>query len=53
MLHRKKLSIPGVMKHSFQTVRFAFGNVLAFQLMYKLLAVIVFIPLFGMIFNKL
>lgn len=53
MLHRKKLSIPGVMRHSFQTVRFAFGNVLSFQLMYKLLAAIVFIPLFGMIFNKL
>ncbi|MEH6889433.1 glycerophosphodiester phosphodiesterase [Bacillus sp. JJ864] len=53
MLHRKKLSIPGVMKHSFQTVRFAFGNVLSFQLIYKLLSVIVFIPLFGMIFNKL
>ncbi|MCM3737629.1 glycerophosphodiester phosphodiesterase [Bacillus cytotoxicus] len=53
MLHRKKLSIPGVMKHSFQTVRFAFGNVLSFQLMYKLLAVIAFIPLFRIIFNKL
>ncbi|MDM5153385.1 glycerophosphodiester phosphodiesterase [Bacillus sp. DX1.1] len=53
MLHRKRLSIPGVMRHSFQTVRFAFGNVLAFQLVYKLLAAIVFIPLFGMIFNKL
>ena len=53
MLHRKRLSIPGVMKHSFQTVQFAFWNVLAFQLVYKLLAAIVFIPLFGMIFNKL
>ncbi|AWC27497.1 glycerophosphoryl diester phosphodiesterase membrane domain-containing protein [Bacillus cytotoxicus] len=53
MLHRKKLSILGVMKHSFQTVQFAFWNVLAFQLIYKLLAAIVFIPLFGMIFNKL
>ncbi|WP_410984518.1 glycerophosphoryl diester phosphodiesterase membrane domain-containing protein [Bacillus cereus] len=53
MLHRKRLSIPGVMKHSFQTVQFAFWNVLAFQLFYKLLAAIVFIPLFGMIFNKL
>jgi len=41
------------MKHSFQTVQFAFWNVLAFQLVYKLLAAIVFIPLFGMIFNKL
>ncbi|MEN1937733.1 glycerophosphodiester phosphodiesterase [Paenibacillus sp. 102] len=53
MLHRKRLSIPGVMKHSFQTIQFAFGNVLAFQLVYKLLAAIVFIPLFGIIFNKL
>ncbi|PDY45217.1 glycerophosphoryl diester phosphodiesterase membrane domain-containing protein [Bacillus pseudomycoides] len=53
MLHRKRLSIPGVMRHSFQTVQFAFWNVLAFQLVYKLLAAIVFIPLFGMIFNKL
>ncbi|EMA6343874.1 glycerophosphoryl diester phosphodiesterase membrane domain-containing protein [Bacillus cytotoxicus] len=53
MLHRKRLSIPGIMKHSFQTVQFAFWNVLAFQLIYKLLAAIVFIPLFGMIFNKL
>ncbi|MCI0766193.1 glycerophosphodiester phosphodiesterase [Bacillus sp. TL12] len=53
MLHRKRLSIPGVMKHSFQTVRFAFWNVLSFQLAYKLVAAIVFIPLFGMIFNKL
>ncbi|MBC6973992.1 glycerophosphodiester phosphodiesterase [Bacillus sp. Xin] len=53
MLHRKRLSIPGVMKQSFQTVQFAFWNVLAFQLFYKLLAAIVFIPLFGMIFNKL
>ena len=53
MLHRKRLSIPGVMKHSFQTVQFAFWNVLAFQLVYKLLAAIVFIPLFGIIFNKL
>ncbi|YAR64176.1 glycerophosphoryl diester phosphodiesterase membrane domain-containing protein [Bacillus cytotoxicus] len=41
------------MKHSFQTVQFAFWNVLAFQLIYKLLVAIVFIPLFGMIFNKL
>jgi len=41
------------MKHSFQTVQFAFWNVLAFQLVYKLLAAIVFIPLFGIIFNKL
>ncbi|PED10296.1 glycerophosphoryl diester phosphodiesterase membrane domain-containing protein [Bacillus pseudomycoides] len=53
MLHRKRLSIPGVMRHSFQTVQFAFWNVLAFQLVYKLLAAIVFIPLFGIIFNKL
>ncbi|KFN01706.1 glycerophosphodiester phosphodiesterase [Bacillus clarus] len=53
MQHRKKLSIPGVMRHSFQTVRFAFWNVLTFQLAYKLLAAIVFIPLFGIIFNKL
>ncbi|RXJ11493.1 glycerophosphodiester phosphodiesterase [Bacillus albus] len=53
MQHRKRLSIPGVMRHSFQTVRFAFWNVLTFQLAYKLLAAIVFIPLFGIIFNKL
>lgn len=53
MLHRTRLSIPGVMKHSFQTVQFAFWNVLTFQLVYKLLAAIVFIPLFGMIINKL
>lgn len=43
MQHRKRLSIPGVMRHSFQTVRFAFWNVLTFQLAYKLLAAIVFI----------
>lgn len=49
MQHRKRLSIPGVMRHSFQTVRFAFWNVLTFQLAYKLLAAIVFIPLFGII----
>ena len=53
MLHRKRLSIPGVMRHSFQTVQFAFWNVIAFQLVYKLLAAIVFIPLFRMLFNKL
>ncbi|MEG7965244.1 glycerophosphodiester phosphodiesterase [Bacillus cereus group sp. Sample30] len=53
MQHRKKLSILGVMRHSFQTVRFAFWNVLTFQLAYKLLAAIVFVPLFGIIFNKL
>ncbi|HEK9101062.1 TPA: glycerophosphodiester phosphodiesterase [Bacillus pseudomycoides] len=53
MQHRKRLSIPGVMRHSFQTVQFAFWNVLSFQLAYKLVAAIVFIPLFGMIFNKL
>ncbi|WJE27315.1 glycerophosphodiester phosphodiesterase [Bacillus cereus] len=53
MQHRKKLSIPGVMGHSFQTVRFSFWNVLTFQLVYKLLAAIVFVPLFGIIFNKL
>ncbi|MES9666407.1 glycerophosphodiester phosphodiesterase [Bacillus cereus] len=53
MQHRKRLSIPGVMGHSFQTVRFAFWNVLTFQLAYKLLAAIVFVPLFGIIFNKL
>ncbi|EEK85826.1 Glycerophosphodiester phosphodiesterase [Bacillus cereus ATCC 4342] len=53
MQHRKKLSIPGVMRHSFQTVKFAFWNVLTFQLAYKLLAAIVFVPLFGIIFNKL
>ncbi|MBO1579924.1 glycerophosphoryl diester phosphodiesterase membrane domain-containing protein [Bacillus sp. XF8] len=53
MLHRKRLSIAGVMRHSFQTVQFAFWNVLVFQLVYKLIAAIVFIPLFGMIFNKL
>ncbi|PFN21489.1 glycerophosphoryl diester phosphodiesterase membrane domain-containing protein [Bacillus cereus] len=53
MQHRKKLSIPGVMGHSFQTVRFTFWNVLTFQLAYKLLAAIVFVPLFGIIFNKL
>ncbi|WP_242273465.1 glycerophosphoryl diester phosphodiesterase membrane domain-containing protein [Bacillus cereus group sp. BfR-BA-01310] len=53
MQHRKRLSIPGVMRHSFQTVKFAFWNVLTFQLVYKLLAAIVFIPLFGIIFNKL
>ncbi|HDR3499386.1 TPA: glycerophosphodiester phosphodiesterase [Bacillus toyonensis] len=53
MQHRKRLSIPGVMSHSFQTVKFAFWNVLTFQLAYKLLAAIVFIPLFGIIFNKL
>ncbi|MCU5393235.1 glycerophosphodiester phosphodiesterase [Bacillus toyonensis] len=53
MQHRKRLSIPGVMSHSFQTVKFAFGNVLTFQLAYKLLAAIVFVPLFGIIFNKL
>ncbi|OQR54766.1 glycerophosphoryl diester phosphodiesterase membrane domain-containing protein [Bacillus sp. CDB3] len=53
MQHRKRLSIPGVMSHSFQTVKFAFWNVLTFQLVYKLLAAIVFIPLFGIIFNKL
>lgn len=41
------------MGHSFQTVRFAFWNVLTFQLAYKLLAAIVFVPLFGIIFNKL
>ena len=41
------------MGHSFQTVRFAFWNVLTFQLTYKLLAAIVFVPLFGIIFNKL
>ncbi|MEC3419038.1 glycerophosphodiester phosphodiesterase, partial [Bacillus cereus] len=46
-------SIPGVMRHSFQTVKFAFWNVLTFQLAYKLLAAIVFVPLFGIIFNKL
>src|SRR6476469_5228452 len=43
MQHRKRLSIPGVMGHSFQTVRFAFWNVLTFQLTYKLLAAIVFV----------
>lgn len=53
MQHRKRLSIPEVMGHSFQTVRFAFWNVLTFQLAYKLLAAIVFVPLFGIIFNKL
>ena len=53
MQHRKKLSIPGVMRHSFQTVKFAFWKVLTFQLAYKLLAAIVFVPLFGIIFNKL
>ncbi|CDN33984.1 glycerophosphoryl diester phosphodiesterase membrane domain-containing protein [Bacillus thuringiensis] len=53
MQHRKKLSIPGVMRHSFQIVKFAFWNVLTFQLAYKLLAAIVFVPLFGIIFNKL
>ncbi|MGE7939346.1 glycerophosphoryl diester phosphodiesterase membrane domain-containing protein [Bacillus paramycoides] len=53
MQHRKRLSIPGVMRHSFQTVKLAFWNVLTFQLVYKLLAAIVFIPLFGIIFNKL
>ncbi|WP_377866903.1 glycerophosphoryl diester phosphodiesterase membrane domain-containing protein [Bacillus sp. R86525] len=53
MQHRKRLSIPGVMRHSFQTVQFAFWNVLTFQLAYKLLAAIVFIPLLGIIFNKL
>ncbi|MES9692922.1 glycerophosphodiester phosphodiesterase [Bacillus toyonensis] len=53
MQHRKRLSIPGVMSHSFQTVKFAFWNVLTFQLAYKLLAAIVFVPLFGIIFNKL
>ncbi|EMI9088890.1 MULTISPECIES: glycerophosphodiester phosphodiesterase [Bacillus] len=53
MQHRKRLSIPGVMRHSFQTVKFAFWNVLTFQLAYKLLAAIVFVPLFGIIFNKL
>ncbi|KLA32623.1 MULTISPECIES: glycerophosphoryl diester phosphodiesterase membrane domain-containing protein [Bacillus] len=53
MQHRKRLSIPGVIGHSFQTVRFAFWNVLTFQLAYKLLAAIVFVPLFGIIFNKL
>ncbi|MCU5226190.1 glycerophosphodiester phosphodiesterase [Bacillus tropicus] len=53
MQHRKKLSIPGVMRHSFQTVKFTFWNVLTFQLAYKLLAAIVFVPLFGIIFNKL
>ncbi|BAL16359.1 glycerophosphoryl diester phosphodiesterase family protein [Bacillus cereus NC7401] len=41
------------MGHSFQTVKFAFWNVLTFQLAYKLLAAIVFVPLFGIIFNKL
>ena len=41
------------MRHSFQTVKFAFWNVLTFQLAYKLLAAIVFVPLFGIIFNKL
>ncbi|AFU16738.1 Glycerophosphodiester phosphodiesterase [Bacillus thuringiensis MC28] len=41
------------MSHSFQTVKFAFWNVLTFQLAYKLLAAIVFVPLFGIIFNKL
>ena len=49
MQHRKRLSIPGVMGHSFQTVKFAFWNVLTFQLAYKLLAAIVFVPLFGII----
>ncbi|MCU4966920.1 glycerophosphodiester phosphodiesterase [Bacillus toyonensis] len=53
MQRRKRLSIPGVMSHSFQTVKFAFWNVLTFQLAYKLLAAIVFVPLFGIIFNKL
>ncbi|PEK31047.1 MULTISPECIES: glycerophosphoryl diester phosphodiesterase membrane domain-containing protein [Bacillus cereus group] len=53
MQHRKRLSIPGVMSHSFQTVKFAFWNVLTFQLAYKLLVAIVFVPLFGIIFNKL
>ncbi|MBE7119966.1 glycerophosphoryl diester phosphodiesterase membrane domain-containing protein [Bacillus cereus] len=53
MQQRKRLSIPGVMRHSFQTVQFAFWNVLTFQLVYKLLAAIVFIPLLGIIFNKL
>ncbi|PGD53187.1 glycerophosphodiester phosphodiesterase [Bacillus wiedmannii] len=53
MQHRKRLSIPEVMGHSFQTVRFAFWNVLTFQLAYKLLVAIVFVPLFGIIFNKL
>jgi glycerophosphoryl diester phosphodiesterase len=53
MQHRKRLSIPEVMSHSFQTVKFAFWNVLTFQLAYKLLAAIVFVPLFGIIFNKL
>ncbi|HFJ9379562.1 TPA: glycerophosphoryl diester phosphodiesterase membrane domain-containing protein [Bacillus paranthracis] len=53
MQHRKRLSIPGVMGHSFQTVKFTFWNVLTFQLAYKLLAAIVFVPLFGIIFNKL
>ncbi|MGG0254262.1 glycerophosphodiester phosphodiesterase [Bacillus toyonensis] len=53
MQHRKRLSIPGVMSHSFQTVKFAFWNVLTFQLAYKLLAAIVFVPLCGIIFNKL
>lgn len=53
MQHRKRLSIPGVMRHSFQTVQFAFWNVLTFQLVYKLLAAIVFIPLLGIVFNKL
>ncbi|MFA1811780.1 glycerophosphoryl diester phosphodiesterase membrane domain-containing protein [Bacillus anthracis] len=53
MQHRKRLSISGVMGHSFQTVKFAFWNVLTFQLAYKLLAAIVFVPLFGIIFNKL
>lgn len=37
------------MRHSFQTVKFAFWNVLTFQLAYKLLAAIVFVPLFGII----
>lgn len=53
MLYRKKLSIPGIIGQSLQTVRFAFWNVLSFQLAYKLIAATVFIPLLSMIFNKL
>lgn len=53
MSYGKELSITEVIRQSMQTVRFAFGNVLSFQLAYKLIAATVFVPLFSMIFNKL
>ncbi|WP_459502524.1 glycerophosphoryl diester phosphodiesterase membrane domain-containing protein [Bacillus sp. C1] len=53
MDQNRKLSILGVMRRSSQTVKFAFWNVLAFQIVYKLIAAVILIPLFGRLFNKL